>query len=284
MKVKKILMANLIIVMISLVFTSSISALTISSVVLKNEIQPGKTTTITIGLKNDGNEDISDVSVALDLNQLPFAPYNSASEHSIEKIREDDTKFAEFNIIANNAKAGIYKIPIVLSYTENETLKKKNALISLIVNSKPEIEVSIEDDLILKGRDSEFVIRVTNKGLSDAKFVEVEIGKGKYDLLVNNNQYIGDIGSDDFDSVKLKIFIRKDVGNSIKFPVTVIYKDDLNKEYRETLNLFLNVYDENEAIKLGLIEKNNSFSYIIGIVITLILYLVYRNLKKKSKR
>src|SRR3989344_5921840 len=86
-------------------FINLISALTVDSVSFINEIKPGKTTTISIGLENDANEDIEDVSVILDLTELPFAPYNSASEYTIEKIKEGGIKSAEFEmIVLNNAK------------------------------------------------------------------------------------------------------------------------------------------------------------------------------------
>tara|TARA_Y100000310_G_scaffold279332_1_gene298373 strand:- start:41 stop:931 length:891 start_codon:yes stop_codon:yes gene_type:complete len=269
---------------ISFAIISSVSALTIDSVTIKDEIQPGKTTRITMGLENDADEDIEDVSVTLDLTDVPFAPFDSASEYSIEEIEEDDTEYAEFEIIAlNNAQAGIYKIPVKITYIQDGDDKTKNSLISVVVDSKPEIDASIEDGLLLKGQDNEFFIKITNKGLSDAKFVEIEIGQGQYNLLVGNKQYIGDIDSDDFDSVKVNAFFNRNVGNSVNLPVTVIYKDDLNKEYRETFNLNLQVYTEDRAVELGLMEKSFNSGYVVGIVFIIVLYLVYRRLRKKAR-
>ena len=96
-----------------------VSALTINSVSTSpSQISPGETSIINIELENDGQYDIKDVSVSLNLldtptSRLPFAPYDSSSEFTINEIREDRTKYAEFEIIVlSDAKSGIYKIPL----------------------------------------------------------------------------------------------------------------------------------------------------------------------------
>lgn len=268
---------------LSFALINSVSALTIDSVAIADEIKPGKTTRITIGLDNDADVDVDDVSITLNLEDVPFAPFDSASEFSIEEIEEDDTEYAEFEIIAlNNAQAGIYKIPVTITYDQDGDDKTKRSLISIVVDSKPEIAASVDDSLILKGKDNEFFVEITNKGLSDAKFVEIEIGLGQYEILGGNKHYIGDIDSDDFDSVKINAFIDKKVGNVINMPVTVIYRDDLNNEYRDTINVNLKAYTEDRAVELGLMEKSVSGSYIVGIVFIVILYLIYRRLKKRA--
>lgn len=269
---------------ISFALINSVSALTIDSVSVVDKIQPGKTTRITMSLENDANEDIEDVSVVLDLTDVPFAPFDSASEYGIDEISEDDREFAEFNLIAlNNAKAGIYKIPIKITYIQDGDEKVKSSLISIVVDSKPELGVSVDDSLILKGQDNEFSLEINNKGLSDAKFVEVEIGQGQYELISSKRQYIGDIDSDDFESFRVKAFFKDSVGNVVNMPVTVIYKDDLNNQYTEVFNVNLNVYSESKAVELGLMEKNNTFGYVIGILFIVVLYFVYRRLRKRAK-
>ncbi len=269
---------------ISFALVNNVLSLAIGSVSLTDGINPGKTTKINIEIKNDASEDIEDISIVLDLNELPFAPYNSASEYNIEKIREDNTKFAEFEIIAlNNAKSVIYKIPVTITYKQNESVNKKSFLISLIVDSKPNIDVSLEKSILLKGKNNEFFIKITNKGLSDAKFVELEINKGKYNLLSEKKYYIGDIDSNDFESIKIETFFEKDSPNNINLPVSIIYKDELNKEYQDSFDLNLRVYSESEAIKLGLLENSNTVLYVFGILLTGVIYFIYRRLKKKVK-
>lgn len=270
---------------VSFALMNSVSALTIDSVAVSEEIKPGKTTRVTIGLDNEAEDDVEDVSITLDLQNVPFAPYDSSSEYSIDLIEEDDTEFAEFQIIAlNNAQAGIYKIPVIINYVQDSKDKVKNSLISIVVDSKPEIDADVEDGLLLKGKDNEFFVTITNKGLSDAKFVEVQLGDGQYNVLVGDNQYIGDIDSDDFDSVKVNAYFDKNVGNIVNLPVIVSYRDDLNNQYTDNFNVNLNLYNEDRAVELGLMEKSVSSGYIVGIVFIIILYLIYRRLKKRASK
>ena len=119
--------------------------------------------------------------------------------------------------------------------------------------------------------------------MSDAKFVELEINKGKYNLLSEKKYYIGDIDSNDFESIKIETFFEKDSPNNINLPVSIIYKDELNKEYQDSFDLNLRVYSESEAIKLGLLENSNTVLYVFGILLTGVIYFIYRRLKKKVK-
>lgn len=268
-------------------FAISLSnALTIDSVSMTNEIKPAESSKIIMGIKNDGDEDLEDVSVKLDLKEVPFAPFNSASEVSIDKIVENKIKYAEFEIVAlNNAKSGIYKIPLIITYNELGIKKTKESLISVVVDSKPIVDVNADQDLLLKGKENEVIVRITNKGLSDVKFLEIEIKENNFfNLLGSKKYYIGDIDSNDFDTLKIKVFFKDSSLDIVSIPVTVKYKDDLNKEYKEEFNLSLKVYTENKAVEIGLIKKNNTILYIVGVVITLVLYLLYRNLKKRSKK
>ena len=278
----KIIFTILLILSISLT-----EALVIDSVVVSDEINPGKTSKIIISLKS--HEDIEDVSVILNLENLPFAPFNSTSEYTINEIREDKTKSAEFEVIAlNDASSGIYKIPITIIYFESEDKNKekktKNSLISIVVRLKPIIDVNIENDLLLKGKKNEVLVRVTNKGLSNSKFLELEIIESNYfDLLSQKKYYIGNIDGDDFDSIKINVFFKERIPDSINLPITVFYKDNLNNEYKENFNIPLKVYTENKAVELGLLKKSRIFSYVTGIILVIILYIIYRRLKAKAR-
>jgi hypothetical protein len=280
------------IVLIFLVFVSvnflidGTSALVIDSVSVANEIVPGGTSRVSIGLENDGDEDVEDVSVSLDLTNVPFAPFDSSSEYGIDEIREDKTKYAEFEIIAlSNAKSNIYKIPIEIQYKdlEDDEIKTKRSLISVVVSSKPILDVDVEG-WYLKNKENDVSFRVTNKGLSDAKFLEINIEGSKYSRVLGlKSYYIGDVDSDDFDSVDVKIYFDNGVGDDVVLPVSIFYRDNLNNEYNEIANVRFNVYTQSRAVELGLIDRNNTVSYVVGVVFVVILFYVYRRLKKRAR-
>jgi len=284
-----ILSIAILIIIISL---NNLSALTIKSVyAMPNEIAPGETAIIEIQIENNADNDIKDVSISLVLidptNQviIPFAPFDSSSEKSFDEIDEGDDETAKFKIIAlNNAESGIYKIPLHIEYNENDEIKTKDSLISVNINSKPLLNLNFEEDLLLKGQENEVNLRVINKGLSQIKFLEMEIGGSTYyDILSSNHVYLGDIESDDFDSGEFKIYFKANSPNSIILPVTLTYRDAMNNQYTENFNLNLRVYTTERAIELGLINKNNTGVYITVVIILVIVYLVYRKLRKRKK-
>lgn len=262
------------------------SALTISSVSTSpNKVEPGKNIEVFINVENEADDKITDISIALRLDNVPFAPSDSSSEISFDEIKSDKSKEAEFELIAlNDAKSGIYKIPVEIKYTEDTQLKVRNALIGITISSEPILGASIEDNLLLKGQENELTIKIVNKGLSDIKFLEVETESSTYySTLSSKNIYIGDIDSDDFDTARFRIYFRETVPSRINFPVTLVYKNTLNKEYTETFNLDLNVYSREKAIELGLLKQSYTLYYIIGIVVLIIIYIIYRKIKKSRK-
>ncbi len=297
MKNKLLTLITAILIILSL---ASVQALTITSVSTSpDEIAPGETAIIKIEIENDGEEDIEDVSVSLvfrelirdsfgnivSVSEIPFAPYDSSSEVSFDEIRENKDKIAEFKIIAlSDAETRIYKIPLEISYREDNETKTKNSLISITVSSEPIIGVSVEDGLLLKGKENEISVKVINKGLSDIKFLEVEIGSSTYfSMLSQKNVYIGNIDSDDFDSADFKIFFKENAPNLVNLPVSVTYKDALNNKYEEDFNLQTNVYTRKKAIELGLLEQSRTTTYVGVVVVLVIGYIVYRKIKKRRK-
>ncbi|MBS3081205.1 hypothetical protein J4221_07070 [Candidatus Pacearchaeota archaeon] len=285
-KILKILIAVLILIFL-IVSSFSIYALTISSVKINDsDISPGDIIEIDIDLKNT-LEDVEDVTISLELKDLPFAPHESSSDYAISEIKEDKIKNARFTLIVlNNAEPDVYKIPIKISYKgeESNETKTKNSIISLKVNVIPVVEITKEESLLLKGQKNEMSLRVINKGLSDVTFLEVEVlDSSYYQLLSPQKLYIGDLESDDFDSFDFNIFINNNVPDKINLLVKINYKDSFNNEYSENADVPVNVYDKNKAIELGLLKKSNT-GIIIGIIITIILVVVlYRTWRKSQK-
>lgn len=250
-----------------------------------NEIAPGESAIINIEIENNGKEDIEDISVSLNLEGIPFAPYNSATDYNIEEIKNDDQEYARFEIIAlNTAKSGIYKIPVEITYIQNDMQIIKNSLISIIVNSEPIISVIIEDNLLLKNKEGEILIRVTNKGLSDTKFLEIEIADSiYYKILSSKTSYIGDIDSNDFDSAKFKIYFKQNIPDQINFPITIHYKDGINNDYVKNFYIPLDIYSKEKAIELGLIKKSMTGLYFMVLITLIILYIIYKKVKNKKR-
>jgi len=271
---------------------SMANALIINSVSTSpDQVAPGETSRISINIKNNEELDIENVVVSLDFTTVPFAPYNSGSDYTISEILESKIKSAEFDVIAlNNAASGIYKIPVKIEYRESGQAdgtpnKVKSSLISIMINSKPILDVSSEDGVLLKNQKSKVSLKIVNKGLSDAKFLEINMQGNSYTTLVSQSKvYIGDVDSNDFQTAEFEIFFKETSPNSITLSVTITYKDISNKEYTENFDVQLKVYSQDQAVQLGLIQKSYTWMIVIAVIIIVILFFVIRAIVKRRNK
>ena len=286
---KKQILIGTVAILVFLIFSLlSVSGLTIESVNFSpKEISPGEITRIQMFLKNNLNEDITDISISLDFNGIPFAPSGSSNEETIDELEESKTKIINFEtLVLNNAESGIYKIPVKIVYYDDEEIKKeKESLISITVNSAPELGIEIEEGIFLKGQNNEITLRIINKGLSNVKFLETEIkGSTKYSILSQREIYLGDIDSDDFETAEVRIFFKENSPNSVNLPIILTYKDITNKKYVEEFDVDLTVYSREKALEMGLIEKSNTRQIVFGIIAVIVIWVVYRKIKKRRMR
>ena len=263
------------------------SALTITSVSSSpSEIAPGESVSVRLTVENNLNNDIENVVVSLDLTNVPFAPYQSSNQVTFSKIKEDNDREASFNLISfANAESGTYKIPVKMSYTYNDEIKTDDGIISLIINAKPIIDISAENSVLIKGKSDTLSIKIVNSGLGGLKFLNVQINSASgLKVVSSDNVYIGNIDSDDFDTAEFEIFVNADASSNINLPVEISYRDSRNNEITENKNLILRTYTNEEAIQLGLVQKSNTLTYVGVVVGLIVIYLIYRGIKKRRKR
>jgi len=267
-----------------------VSALTITSVTSNpNEVQPGEKFSLDLKIENNLNQDIEDVVVSLDLSKITyFAPYQSSNEVRIDSINEDDNEKANFDLIASSdVISGTYTIPVTVSYTYTDSDGVQNeslGVISVIVNAKPKIDVSSEGSVLIKGTKGKISIKVINSGLGDSKFLSISLNQvAGLRITDSNNVYIGNIDSNDFDTADFNVFVNADAPSSINLPVELTYTDSRNNQITENKIISIKIYTIKEATDLGLISKNNTFLIIISVIGVLILFLIYRRIRKKNR-
>jgi hypothetical protein len=283
----KILAIFVITLALIIIATGFISALAINSVTMNpTNIKPGDSSTVVISLKNNGDNDLTDVSINLDFTNLPLAPYNSGSQDNFDTIESGKIKDAEFNIIAtNDAQPGIYKIPVIINYNENDVIKTQQSVISMTVNSQPIIDLINQDSLLLKGQNNKITLQVINKGLANVKFLELDVGSSThYSITSQSNLYIGDVDANDFQTADFNIFFTNTAPRSINLPVTIIYKDITNKQYTQSFDIPLKTYTTSEAQSLGLLPTSSLGYIILIIIILIIIFIIYRVIRARRKR
>jgi hypothetical protein len=284
---------NKFLVLLTVIFLTQIylaSALTITSATSNpSEIQPGEKFSLELRIENNLNQDIEDVVVSLDLSKVTyFAPYQSSNEVRIEGIDEDDDETANFDLItSSNAVSGTYTIPVTIKYTEDNGTKVPSeslGVVSVIINAKPKIDVSSEGSVLIKGTNGKVTIKVINSGLGDAKFLSISLNSILGIQSTNSNKvYIGNIDSNDFDTADFDVFVNTDAPSTINLPVKLTYTDSRNNQITESEIISIKTYTIKEATELGLIKKNNTLGVVLSIVGVIVLFLIYRRIRKKNR-
>ena len=176
------------------------------------------------------------------------------------------------------AKPQIYKIPLIIKYDD----VIESTIISLQVTAEPRLEVRIEESTIFKTGDTgEIIVRFVNKGLIDIKFLSADlISSPDYEIISSPSFYIGNIEPDDFETVTFKLHLNNQISS---LPLKVEYLDANNNEFTSTEFLKINIYSEEEAKRIGLIETSNTPLIITIILVVMVLFFIIRHIRKKRR-
>jgi hypothetical protein len=255
-------------------------------------LYPGEEGKVTIEIDNNENFDIEDVSVQILLvsflpDETPIAlPFTivGSSEKDIDEIDEDDDDKVSFTLRAStDITPGDYNIPYIIKYTdaeEDEELEKTGSF-GLRVSAKTELDFAVEvnEDAIV-GNEGKISLEIINKGLGEIKSVSVQIFPSGFELLSKDKIFIGTIDADDTDIASFDVIYKT---SNPTLSAKVDYKDFDNKDQTEAVSLPINVYTKEEALKLGLIKENQTVVYVGVAAGILIIWFVYRKIRKRRK-
>ncbi|MEM5835168.1 MAG: hypothetical protein QXM11_01200, partial [Candidatus Aenigmatarchaeota archaeon] len=254
--------------------------------VTPNFIEPGKTATLSLMLKNMGESDLRNIIIKLDLTNQPIVMNNDVNEKIIKYMKGNESKEISFNILSYpNATCGFYKMPIFIKYSDylgNEY--SKEYFITFIIGEKPKLELNLEKSEILKSGDyGNIEVKVINRGSCEVKLVKIILEESdNFNILSSSkNFYVGSISPDDYEIFDFKIFVK---GNEkiVEIPLTLEYEDDNKNQYNEKRNLMLRLYSNEEISKLYS-RRNNMNIIIFAIVLVIVIYFLYKRRKKNRK-
>ncbi|MBU0467074.1 MAG: hypothetical protein KJ718_04195 [Nanoarchaeota archaeon] len=267
-------------ILLLLLFSLSLTSAVILNSVDVSPLAPGQEGTIRIEVENILSDDAEEVSLILNFQNLPFIPIGT-SEQSIDKIEEDDEEDFVFRIKAStNIEPGDYEIPYTISYAINSDERTRSGTIGVKVVANPDLVFAVSTDNPVQNRQGGITLKIINKGFFDARFVSVRILPEDFTLLSDNEEYIGEVESDDFETASFDVIFKK-LNSNLK--TIVEYRDFNNEKVIETINLPFRVYSEEKAIELGLIQKSNTTTYIITAIVIIILIIIWRSWRKRRR-
>lgn len=288
MKTKILTITSIFILLISL---NIASALIVDSNYIT--LYSGEEGKVTLNIENNENFDIEEISVQILLINilpdktpvpLPFTIIGS-SEKDVDDIDEDDDDSVSFTLKAStDITPGDYNIPYLIKYLnaeeDNESFEKTGTF-SLRVSAKTELDFTAEvNENAIVNEAGKISLELINKGLGEIKSVSVQIFPSGFELLSKDKIFIGTINADDTDIASFDVIYKT---SNPTLTAKVTYKDFDNNEHIQTINLPIKVYTKEEALELGLIQKNQTGIYIGVIVFILIIWFVYRKIKKSRK-
>jgi hypothetical protein len=253
----------------------------------RDVLEPGTSGNVRIMVSNKADSVLKDIKARIGLNDIPIVPLGSTNEKSVYQIDSKESYEFVFEFLADpEAESGVYKVPLELSYSDD--LGKgyiKNGTIGLVVGAKPDISITLDDtEIYQRGKTGDVVVKVVNKGVTDLKFVNMELLPNEnYRILSTDEVYLGNIDSDDFETADFNLFVEKKSKSPVTIPLILEYKDANNNNYKERIDLELGLYSSSEAKKFGLEEGNG----IVGIFIVIIIvvggvYYYRRRIRKKK--
>ncbi len=264
---------------LGLVMLAVVQAVSIESVNV-DILRPGETGKIIVDIENNFEDTAKNVVFEIDVSGTPFNVVGSSS-FGVNKIEEDDDERFAFGIrVSPTAEPGEYQIPYKLSYMiDNEKFSRENAIgVKIVTESIVEFGANAENAVV--GERGTVEIKIINKGLGDLRFASVKIFPKGFTLVSDQEVYIGDVDSDDFEVASFDVLFAK---QNVDAKVIIEYRDSENILVRENVELPLTVYNRENAFELGIIKKNNSILYVSIAVLIIVLWIVIRAIQKRRR-
>ena len=243
-------------------------------------VAPGSSGILKFNIENTGAENLSDLIITLSL-PVEIASYNGLNNKKIAFLDSGQSASIQFSfIVLPTTEEGIYKIPLNLSYLNHiGDQRVDNETITLVVKSNLSLAAQVKSTEIYSGNKLGSVsIKVINGNVGNIKFLDVKLNPSKdYSIISNNEQYIGDLNSDDFSVADFKIKILSSK-REINLPLTLEYKDALNQDYSQQVNVTLKILSASE---MG-IKRSYTGLFVIIIILAIGGYIYYRKYKSKN--
>jgi hypothetical protein len=203
------------------------------------ELSPGSKATLRVTVKNVEEVLLRDVTINLQLADTVFAPLGSTNQQKVSRLDAGELHTFSFVIITEpDAASSVYRIPVSInSTTDDGTHIAQEETLGVLVRAAPELTVVVDEtNVFTDGNDGAVTLRLVNKGLSEVKFAEVSLlnGTGYEHADSIRTQYVGNIDSDDFETVEFAV---KPTEDDFVLNVQVTYRDSLNNPYTEQFSV-----------------------------------------------
>jgi len=242
------------------------------------EVDPKSEFVANFSIKNVGTGPAKNVKVYFK-NQTSILP--KMSMYYIDTVAPGATVWIESGFFVDTTTPSQHPLPIAIHY-ENEThgaapVQEYSVLVPVSSGNTLFIYLDSQDELV-ESAVGDITIGIANRGLARAKHVVLTIADGdQFKLIDTDTRYIGDIESDDYDTVDFKILPESSDCRNVT--VDVSYADDYGNTYSVATELPIKVYTSGEMKAIA--PAGGGYTEIIIVALVLLLVYVFR---KRIKR
>lgn len=295
---KKILFLLMLVLIFSISFISFVSAEDIRYEILEKlghghvlyisevgtnpyPIPAGSSAVLSFNIKNMGDSKVKDIRLTLSLPKQ-FTTLNDITIKKLAELNAGESRKIEFDIMAlPDVDEGVYETSIYSEYVNPVgTDINENVSIGLALSGDPSIFIKIKNSEIhATNKMGEITLEFVNNDISNIKFLTVELEESEdYEILSPNKEYIGDLDSDDVEGAdfRLKITTNK---KEIELPLSLTYRDSLNREYNQKLNVMLPIRSAGE---LGIKQDYTLVIFIVIAIAIVVAFILYKKWKRKK--
>ncbi len=259
------------------------------------KVSPGMSAKIILVVKNINAIDLKNVKVALALNEISdniITMEKGSNEKVLSLLKSGKEEEVVFDVtISPNAQSVPYLIPIDLTYKDTLGNSFENTVYgSIKVYSGPYLSLNVDSQEVYTIGKGKVSLAIANPGSSKIKGVQMEVLKSDdYKVIEGDNQYVGDLNPDDFQTLPLIVYINN--AESAVMKVKLTYFDSYDNPIEKVVDVPLKIYDADELAQLGFANgSGGSFGYfamfvvlLVGLILGYVIFNV-RNKKKKNNK
>jgi hypothetical protein len=217
-------------------------------------VVPGQTAEVSLKIRNAGRIAVKNLDVGIDLADGTFSTIGTGTKKRVDRIDAGETETVTFQLASDTStEVKVYGIPVSLAF-QDERNKQYNetAKFSLVVSAEPELSLTVDStDFESKTKPGTVSLKVVNKGVTNLKYVTVKLVQTEeYGVLSpSNEEYVGNLDSDDFETVDF--LIRPNTAQP-RLSVQVEFKDPYNADFSRKYDLPLRIITDRDLGRGGM--------------------------------
>jgi len=253
--------------------------LQIKNVNFSDDLEPGKTITLSFDLKNEGLGTAKDIILSLDQSTTFIVP-QSSGEFFINNLASSNSEKLSFQLtVSPDASIGTAVIPIRLSYNDETRSNNYTDIkeIGALITGKYNFIVTVESqDVLTSGTSGSMTVKIANAGTEQANYLAVKVVSPSNFDLSPTTIYIGNLKSDDYDTEKLLLKIGSVDPGDYPISLQVSYKDSFGRSYNEVYSINAKVYSKAEYSLAHQVQSPYTMIIVIVVIIIIVFFIAYK--------